>query len=76
MSKYFSSEDGPARVGHTNKPGDGMIMCTTPGRQPRPEKPKKIDPVKEWERVKKIWKGNVAAWQRYSGLKLPDDYND
>lgn len=36
-----------------------------------PEKPKKIDPVKEWERVKKVWKGDVAAWERYSGFKLP-----
>jgi hypothetical protein len=39
----------------------------------RPSRTKSApDPVKEWEQVKAAWKGDVAAWERYSGLKLPD----
>lgn len=31
---------------------------------------KKSDPKRQWEKVKDAWDGDLAAWERYSGMSI------
>lgn len=32
---------------------------------------RKLNPEKEWAKVRYAWNGDVEAWEKYSGFKLP-----
>lgn len=58
----------------------GSSRSTTQGSVPwqdskAPDIPER-DPVKQWETHKGAWFGDAAAWERYSGYKLPDTHPD
>lgn len=70
LRKYKGKNQNPDGLPVNNRPS---IFVEESGR--KKQKPLNIDPEKEWQRVKAVW-DSVEAWERYSGLKLPEDHED
>jgi hypothetical protein len=66
-------EDGSNKNAVSFSSSRGISQGIRVGRQPQPYNPPKLDPVKEWEKVRSAWNDDVDAWQRYSGFKLPSN---
>ncbi|MCA9367105.1 hypothetical protein KC887_02430 [Candidatus Kaiserbacteria bacterium] len=70
LRQYKGKNQNPDGLSFT---GRSSIHQEQVGRSP--QKPSKINPEKEWQRVKQMW-DSVEAWERYSGFRLPDDHPD
>ena len=61
-------------TGRVRRPSGYYFTSATPkhknAHRKHDVKPK--DPRKEWEKVKDAWCGDQAAWERYSGMKIPE----